>query len=102
MQLTDETMRRAESGTAMPRTIRLFKWLPVDDSRPIRVRVSDFASLMAFRATVISARRSASQPTLGIVKWRWPLVNDNGADVLDLVASSFFQIGQCSPNWPVE
>lgn len=57
---------------------------------------------LTFRATVIRARRSASQPILGIVKWRWQLANENGADVLDLVANSFFQIEQCSRDRPME
>lgn len=47
---------------------------------------------LRFRATVISTRRSVSQPTLGIVKWRWQLFNQNQDEVLDTVANSFFRL----------
>jgi len=39
---------------------------------------------------VREVRRSASKPSLGIVKWRWQLINQNGTEVLDLTANSYF------------
>lgn len=42
------------------------------------------------RATVLEARRSRNQPTLGILRWRWQLFNQDGAEVLDLEATSLF------------
>lgn len=41
---------------------------------------------------VMEARRSERQPTLGIVRWRWRVVNQDDADVLDLVATSLFDL----------
>ena len=43
-------------------------------------------------ATVQEVRRSASKPGLGILRWRWGLVNQDSAAVLDLVATSLFQL----------
>jgi acyl dehydratase len=45
---------------------------------------------LQFRATVIEKRSSNSRPNLGIIKWRWEMLNQHGAQVLDLVANSFF------------
>jgi len=41
---------------------------------------------------VMEARRSERQPTLGIVRWRWRVVNQDDADVHDLVATSLFDL----------
>lgn len=41
---------------------------------------------------VMEARRSERQPTLGIVRWRWRVVNQDDADVLELVATSLFDL----------
>ena len=57
---------------------------------PHPVRPGDALSL---RATVIETRRSRSQPTLGILRWRWQLFNQHGAEVLDLDATSLFDLG---------
>lgn len=47
---------------------------------------------LALRATVLDARRSSSRPTLGILHWRWQLFNQDGAEVLDLEATSLFDL----------
>ncbi|WP_137895700.1 MaoC family dehydratase [Ramlibacter sp. 2FC] len=47
---------------------------------------------LALRATVIETRRSRSQPELGILRWRWQLFNQQGAEVLDLEATSLFDL----------
>ncbi|TXH69554.1 MAG: MaoC family dehydratase [Thiothrix sp.] len=53
------------------------------------VRPNDELSL---RATVIDVRRSSSRPTMGILHWRWQLFNQDGAEVLDLEATSLFDL----------
>lgn len=51
------------------------------------VRPGDRLSLCL---TVLDSRMSSSG-TLGIVRWRWELANQNGVRVLDLIATSFFE-----------
>ena len=53
------------------------------------VRPDDALSL---RATVLETRRSRQQATLGILSWRWQLFNQHGVQVLDLEATSLFQL----------
>jgi acyl dehydratase len=53
------------------------------------VRAGDALSL---KATVLDTRRSVSQPTLGILRWRWQLFNQDGTQVLDLEATSLFKL----------
>lgn len=53
------------------------------------VRPDDALSL---RATVLETRRSRQQATLGILRWRWQLFNQHGVQVLDLEATSLFQL----------
>jgi len=53
------------------------------------VRAGDALSL---KATVLEVRRSASQPTLGLLRWRWQLFNQGGTQVLDLEATSLFKL----------
>ena len=43
-------------------------------------------------AEVLEARRSERQPTLGIVRWRWNVVNQDEVPVLELVATSLFDL----------
>ena len=54
---------------------------------PHPVRVGDALQL---RATVLDTRRSRTQATLGILRWRWQLLNQTGNEVLDLEATSLF------------
>jgi len=56
---------------------------------PNPVRPGDRLSL---RATVLETRRSASRPTLGLLRWRWQLFNQSGAEVLDLEVTSLFDL----------
>lgn len=56
---------------------------------PHPVRAGDALSL---RATVIETRRSRSQPGLGLLRWRWQLFNAQGDEVLDLEATSLFDL----------
>ena len=56
---------------------------------PNPVRPNDELSL---QATVMDVRRSSSRPTMGILHWRWQLFNQDGAEVLDLEATSLFDL----------
>jgi acyl dehydratase len=58
---------------------------------PNPVRPGDTLML---RADVLEARRSQSQPQLGILKWRWRLFNQDEVAVLDLVATSLFDLAE--------
>ena len=53
------------------------------------VRPDDSLSL---RATVIETRRARSQSSLGILRWRWQLFNQHAVEVLDLEATSLFDL----------
>ena len=44
------------------------------------------------RATVLETRRSRSQPHLGVLRWRWQLFNADTVEVLDLEATSLFDL----------
>jgi acyl dehydratase len=58
------------------------------------VRAGDALRL---HATVLETRRSASQPLLGILRWRWQLFNQGGTEVLDLEATSLFKLDEETP-----
>ena len=53
------------------------------------VRAGDALRL---RATVIETRISRQRPELGILRWRWQLFNQQGTEVLDLEATSLFDL----------
>lgn len=48
--------------------------------------------VLRVRATVLETRRAASQPDLGILRWRWQLYNQADTEVLDLEATSLFRL----------
>jgi acyl dehydratase len=56
---------------------------------PAPVRAGDALTLVA---EVLEVRRSERQPTLGILRWRWQLRNQDDVVVLELVANSFFDL----------
>ena len=43
-------------------------------------------------SSVLDVRRARSQPTLGILRWRWRLLNRDAVEVLDLEATSLFDL----------
>ena len=49
---------------------------------------------LTVHAEVLDARRSERNPALGVLRWRWHLVNQSGAAVLELVATSLFDLAQ--------
>ena len=53
------------------------------------VRAGDALSL---RVDVLENRVATSKPTLGIVRWRWRLLNQRDDTVLDLEATSLFDL----------
>ncbi|MBI5717212.1 MAG: MaoC family dehydratase [Burkholderiales bacterium] len=53
------------------------------------VRPGDRLSL---KATVQETRRSRTQATLGLLRWRWQLFNQHGSEVLDLEVTSLFDL----------
>jgi acyl dehydratase len=53
------------------------------------VRPGDSLSL---KATVLETRRSQKQSSLGILRWRWQLFNQHHTEVLDLEATSLFDL----------
>jgi acyl dehydratase len=56
---------------------------------PNPVRPGDSLRL---RVTVIETRTSSKNPALGILRWRWQLDNQAGAEVLDVEATSLFDL----------
>ena len=58
------------------------KWLhPVRPGDKLRVA-----------ATVTETRRSSKNPTLGILRWRWQVYNQDDVAVLDVEASNLFKL----------
>jgi len=47
---------------------------------------------LTLRAEILEQRRSERQPAIGILRWRWTLANQRGEAVLDLVATSLFDL----------
>ena len=47
---------------------------------------------LRLKATVLEVRRARGKSTLGILRWRWQLSNAQGVDVLDLEATSLFNL----------
>jgi acyl dehydratase len=47
---------------------------------------------LTLRIEVLETRRSERKPSLGIVRWRWTLANQDGVEVLDLVATNLFDL----------
>lgn len=58
------------------------KWL-----HPVRA-----GDALTLRATVLETRCSESRPELGILRWRWRMFNQAGAEVMDLEATSLFKL----------
>lgn len=82
MKLVADTALAGSESFASP-GLAYVKW-------PHPVRPGDRLTL---EATVLEARRSRSQGALGILRWRWQLYNAAGTEVLDLEATSLFDLG---------
>jgi acyl dehydratase len=81
MRLVVERVLRGSESYASP-GLSYIKW-------PNPVRPGDRLSLLL---TVLDVRRSASRPDLGILRWRWQLRNQQALEVLDLEATSMFNL----------
>ncbi|MFO1413055.1 MAG: MaoC family dehydratase [Burkholderiales bacterium] len=47
---------------------------------------------LTVRLEILDRRTASSKPTLGIVRWRWQVFNQRAEGVLDLEATSFFDL----------
>ncbi len=81
MRLAADQVLRDSESFASPGVARI-NW-------PHPVRPGDRLRL---RATMLDVRRSKRQPALGILRWRWQLTNAHGTEVLDLEATSLFDL----------
>jgi acyl dehydratase len=57
---------------------------------------------LTVRATVLEVRCATSKPTLGIVRWRWRMFNQSEVEVLDLEATSLFDLTRPAPYAPAQ
>ena len=80
--LADKALKGSESFASPG--LAYIKW-------PHPVRPGDNLTV---RATVLETRVARSQPGLGILRWRWQLFNAQGTEVLDLEATSLFDLTQ--------
>ncbi len=49
---------------------------------------------LSVKATVLETRISSSKPSLGILRWRWQQFNAENIEVLDLEATSLFDLSR--------
>lgn len=82
MKLVSEAILKDSESYASP-GLGYVRW-------PHPVRPNDMLTL---HVTVVESKVSASKPWLGIVRWQWILVNQGGVTVLDLEATSMFDLG---------
>ena len=78
--VTDELLQ--DSGSIGSPGLAYLKW-------PNPVRAGDMLSVVI---TVLETKQSRSRPNLGILRWQWQLFNGEGVEVLDLEATSFFEL----------
>ncbi len=83
MRMVVDAALRGSESFASP-GLQYVKW-------PHPVRPGDALRL---RVEVLEARTSARQPTTGVLRWRWQLFNQDAVLVLDLEATSFFDLAQ--------
>jgi len=81
MRLATEAALEGSESFASP-GLAYVKW-------PHPVRPGD---RLTVRATVVEARRSKGRGALGILRWRWQLFNAWNTEVLDLEATSLFEL----------
>jgi acyl dehydratase len=56
--------------------------------------------VLRLTVTVLEARTSVRRPSLGIVRWRWVLMNQRQEAALDLEATSLFDLSREPPAQP--
>jgi acyl dehydratase len=85
MRLATEAALAGSEAVSSP-GIAYVKWL-----HPVRP-----GDALRLRAQVLEVRRSKSRDTLGILRWRWHLLNQHGREVLELEATSLFDLSKPS------
>lgn len=83
MRLVADIALKGSESLASP-GIEQIRW-------PHPVRPGDMLQLTA---KVSEVRRSRSQPALGILRWRWQLHTQDRIEVLDLTATSLFDLNE--------
>ena len=83
MRLIVDTALTGSESFASP-GLEYVKW-------PAPVRPGDSLSL---QVEVLDVRRSSKSPELGILHWRWHLFNQQQIEVLELEATSFFDLSE--------
>lgn len=81
MRLAGEGALRGSESFGSP-GLEYLKWLA-----PVRP-----GDALMLHAEVISVRRSERRQTLGVLRWRWRLVNQHDVAVLELVATNLFDL----------
>jgi acyl dehydratase len=81
MRLAVDTFLHDSESFASP-GLAYLKWM-----HPVRPGDS-----LRLRADVIETRVARSNPRLGILRWRWRLVNQDAREVLDMEATSLFEL----------
>jgi acyl dehydratase len=85
MRLTVDHFLRDSESFGSP-GLAYLKWLAP-------VRPNDELTL---KATVLEKRFSARNSMIGVLRWRWQVRNQESVEVLDLEATSLFQLGHNS------
>ncbi len=81
MRLAADAALHGSESFASP-GLAYVKWL-----HPVRP-----GDALRLRATVIECRRTEKRPELGVLRWRWQLYNAHSTEVLDLEATSLFDL----------
>jgi len=81
MRLVVDGVLRGSESFGSP-GLEYVKWLA-----PVRP-----GDALTMHAEVLDARCSERNPALGILRWQWRIVNQAGVAVLDLVATSLFDL----------
>ncbi len=81
MRLAVESALAGSESYASP-GLAYVKWL-----NPVRP-----GDALSLKATVLEVRRARAKPRLGILRWRWQLFTSAGVEVLDLEATSLFDL----------
>ena len=81
MRLVVDNVLRGSESFGSP-GLEYVKWLA-----PVRP-----GDALTMHADVLDVRRSERNPSLGILRWQWRLLNQDDAAVLELVATSLFDV----------
>jgi len=81
MRLVVDNVLRGSESYGSP-GLEYVKWLA-----PVRP-----GDALMMHADVLDVRRSERNPSMGILRWKWRLLNQDEIAVLDLVATSLFDV----------